>query len=150
MGTSFDELIRDLRKFEGRKEVTKQLRAEIRKPIPSVRAAIKRRALATLPKSGGLNVWVSRTKVTAKVLLTGRAAGVRLKGGRNSSGNRSDVRRIDAGKVRAPSWGRRGRDAWHSQQVPSGFFTEPATEVDQWRKACEKAVDKAVEVIRRG
>lgn len=149
MGT-LDALIRDIRKFEGRKEVVKQLRKEIRQPLPSVRKAIKRRALDSLPRRGGLNVWVSQTKVTAVIKLAGRAAGVRLKGGRNSTGGRSDMRRLDKGRVRAPSWGHRTAASWHSQNVTPGFFTEPAAEVDQWRAACLKALDNALEVIRRG
>lgn len=149
MGT-LDDLIRDLRKFEGRREVTSQLRKEIRRPIPSVRAAVKRRALDVLPRGGGLNVWVSRTKVTAKIRLAGRAAGVQLKGSRKSAKDKSDLRRLDAGKVRHPSWGRRGGDQWHSQAVTPGFFTKPSAEVDQWRAAVERALDNAVEVIRRG
>lgn len=149
MGT-LAELARDLRKFEGKKELTKQLRAEFRKPVPEVRKSIKARALSTLPKRGGLNVWVSKVRVTAQIKMSGRSAGVRLKGGRNSSGGRTDVRAIDRGRVRAPSWGRRGRGAWHTQQVKPGFFTEPAAEAKPWRDACLKAIDNALEVIRRG
>lgn len=149
MGT-LDDLIRDLRKFEGRKEVMQQLRKEIRQPIPSVRAAVKRRALDTLPRGGGLNVWASKTKVTAQIKLAGRSAGVRLKGSRKSTKDKSDLRRLDAGKVRHPSWGRRGADQWHTQSVPDGFFTKPSSEVDQWREACVRAVDNAAGVIRRG
>lgn len=147
---SFDDLIRDVRQFDRRKEVLQQLRKEIRKPIPSVRKLIKTRALTTLPKSGGLNVWVSQTKITAKISFSGRAAGVRLKGGRNSSGGRSDMRRINAGKIRHPSWGRRGVGQWHNQTVAAGFFTKPVTETTEWRDACDRALDEALEVIRRG
>ena len=150
MSESLDRLISDLRKFEGRKEVVKALRKEIRKPVPAVRKAIKIRARTTLPRRGGLGVWVSNTRITAKIKLSGRAAGVQLRGGRNSQQKRSDIRRIDKGRVRAPSWGRRGKADWHSQQVTAGFFTEPATEVDQWRGACLKAVDDAIATIGRG
>ncbi|MBQ1042365.1 hypothetical protein KBX03_07585 [Micromonospora sp. C72] len=148
---SLDDLIRDLKSFEDRKVLTKELRKEIRKPVPEVRKMIRRRALVIMPQSGGLNVYVSQTKVTAQVKLSGRSAGVRLRGGRNNStGKRSDILRIDQGKVRAPSWGRRGRNAWHTQTVPAGFFTGPAGEVDTWRQAVLDAVDSALEVIRRG
>lgn len=147
---SIDDLVRDLRRFDGRREVTRALRRRIREPIPSVRAAIKRRALDVLPRRGGLAVWVSRTKVTAKLTLSGRAAGVRLKGGRNSKGGRTDTRSIDKGLVRAPSWGRRSEAAWHSQRVPGGFFTGPTVEGDQWRRSVVDAVDDALVVIRRG
>jgi hypothetical protein len=147
---SLDDLIRDLRKFEGRKEVVKQLRKEIRKPVPAVRRVIKRRARTTLPKSGRLNKWAASTRITVKIKLAGRAAGVQLKGGRNSTGGRSDIKRLDKGRLRHPSWGRRGRGQWHTQDVMPGFFTSPATEIDQWRDAALKAVDEALEVIRRG
>lgn len=147
---SIDDLVRDLRRFDGRREVTRALRRRIREPIPTVRSAIKRRALDVLPGRNGLAAWVARTKVTAKITLSGRAAGVRLKGGRNSKGGRTDTRSIDKGTVRAPSWGRRADADWHSQRVPAGFFSEPAAEVDQWRRSVLDAVDDALVVIRRG
>ncbi|MGK5737276.1 hypothetical protein [Micromonospora sp. URMC 103] len=147
---SIDDLVRDLRRFEQRKEVTRALRKRIREPVPGVRKAIRRRALDTLPKGGGLNVWASKTRVSAKVSLAGRGAGVKLRGTRKSGKGKADLRRLDAGKVRHPSWGRRGPGQWHVQQVEPGFFTKPAVEVDQWRDACLKAVDEALEVIRRG
>jgi hypothetical protein len=150
MAGSLDQLVRDLRGFEGRREVTKALRARIRKPVPQIRRAIKARALDTLPRRGGLNAWVASTRVTTVIRLAGRAAGVRLKGGRNSSKTRSDIRATDRGRVRAPSWGRRGAGAWHNQTVTPGFFTEPAADVDAWRTECVAAVDEALEVVRRG
>lgn len=147
---SLDALIRDLRKFEDRKEVVKQLRKEIREPVPLVRKAIRGRALATLPHRGGLNAWVAKVRINVAIKLSGRSAGVRIRGGRNSTGGRTDTKAIDRGRVRAPSWGHRGRKAWHTVVVASGFFTKPATETDDWRNACVRAVDKALDVIRRG
>lgn len=149
MGT-LDALIRDLRKFEGRKEVVKQLRKEIRKPIPAVRKAIKRAALDTLPHRGGLGVWVSKTKITAAIKLSGRSAGVKLKAGRNSAGGRSDMKAINRGRVRAPSWGRRTRASWHTQTVPAGYFTDTAADASEWRAAAVSAVDNALQTIARG
>lgn len=149
--SSLDSLIRDLRTFVDRKEVVKQLRTEIRKPVPEVRKLIKARALATLPRGGGLNVWVSKTRITVQIKLSGRAAGVRLKGGRNSKGGgRTDTRAIDSGRVRAPSWGHRGKGAWHNQSVESGFFTKPTVATGPWRDSCVRAADKALDTIRRG
>jgi hypothetical protein len=147
---SLDQLVRDIRGFEGRREVLKALRARIRKPVPEIRKAIKARALDTLPGRGGLNVWVAAIRIGTTIKLSGRAAGVRLRGGRNSTGGRSDVKRIDRGRVRAPSWGRRTRGSWHTQTVPAGFFTKPAADVGPWRAECVAAVDEALEVIRRG
>ena len=147
---SIDDLVRDLRRFEGRREVTKALRKRIREPLPGVRKAIRRRALESLPKGGGLNVWAAKTRVSAKVSTSARGAGVKLKGSRKSTKGKADLRRMDAGRVRHPSWGRRRPGDWHTQRVEPGYFTKPAAEVDQWRDACLKAVDEALEVIRRG
>lgn len=145
-----DDLVRDLRRFDRRKAVTKALREKIRQPVPEVRRSIKARALATLPRRGGLNVWVSRTRVSAVIKLAGRSAGVTLKGSRKSLNDKSDLRRLDRGMVRAPSWGRRGSGDWHTQRVTPGFFTEPSTQTQAWRDACVAAVDEALEEIARG
>lgn len=150
MAGSIDDLVRDLRKFDNRREVVKALRKRIREPLPGVRRAIKARALATLPSRGGLNRWVARTRVAATVRLAGRSAGVKLKGSRKSTKGKADLNRLDAGVVRHPSWGRRGPGNWHTQAVTPGYFTKPATEVDQWRDACVEAVEDAVQTIARG
>ena len=145
MSDSLTRLVADLRGFEGRKLVLKELRQEIRKPVPAVRRAIRARARATLPASGGLADWVARSSITVQVRVTSRSAGVRLKGGRNSRGGRSDIRAIDRGRLRAHSWFSR---RWHQQQVTPGFFTGPAGEAKQWRDAALVAVDRALRTIR--
>lgn len=150
---SLDELIRDLRHFDRRREVTNHLARELRKPVPDVRKAIRQRAIDILPRRGGFGVWVSKLSITAQVKLQGRNAGVRLKGKRKGYPDdepKVDLRRLDQGMARHPSWGRRAKSDWHLQRVTPGFFTGPASEVDQWRDAAIKAIDNAVEVIRRG
>lgn len=147
MANSLDDLIRDLRKYEDRKVVVRELRQAIRKPVPVVRRRIKRVALDTLPHRGGLGLWVSKTRITAVIKLAGRSAGVSLKGGRNSTGARSDIKRIDKGRVRAPSWGRRAQGSWHTQEVAEGFFTKTAAEASEWRQAAVDAVNAANKTI---
>jgi hypothetical protein len=147
---SFDDLIRDIRGFDKRREIVKALGKAIRKPVPAVRRAIKARALETLPHRGGLGAWVAASRVTTQVKLAGRTAAIRLTGGRNSRGGRSDIKAIDAGHVRAPSWGKRTDASWHTQTVAPGFFTKPASEAGQWVRAADAAVDQALEQIRRG
>ncbi|MCT2277991.1 hypothetical protein M3G91_10175 [Micromonospora chalcea] len=150
---SLDDLIRDLRRFEARKEVTNALARKAREPVPAIRKAVRKRAVEWLPASGGFGKWVSRLSVTARVKLQGRAAGVRLVGRRRGYPDKQpkvDLRRIDQGRAAAPSWGRRGDGDWHFQSVKPGFFTEPAAGADEWRKAVVDAVDEALEVIRRG
>lgn len=150
---SLEKLIRDLRTFDRRREVTNQLAREVRKPVPEIRKKIRARALATLPASGGFGEWVSKLSVTASVKLQGRAAGVRLKGRRKGFPDRNpkvDLRAIDRGRTRHPSWGRRAEADWHVQRVSAGFFTLPGKDRRRWRKAILAAVDQARAVIRRG
>lgn len=147
---SIEALVRDLRGFSGRGEVVKALRKRIREPVPAVRRSIKREAVAILPRSGGLGKWVASTRITAQIRITSRTARVTLKGGRNSKRGRSDIRAIDRGRVRAPSWGHRGPRAWHAESVASGFFTRPAAEAHEWRAAIDAAAEAALETIRRG
>jgi hypothetical protein len=151
VAVSIQEFARELRGFQDRKVVLKALRVAVRKPFPAVRAKIKARALATLPEGGGLNAWVAAIKITLGVKVTSaRSAGVVVKGGRNSTGARSDLRAIDRGRVRAPSWGRRGQGAWHTVLVEPGFFTTPVVEATEWHAEIDRAVDDAVQTIRRG
>lgn len=144
------KVIRDLKTVQQRRIVTKHLRTEFRKPVPLVRAAIRLRALTTLPAGGGLNKWVAKTRISAQVQVTRDTVTVYLRGTRKSLKGRSDLRRLDRGKVRHPSWGRRGKGQWHTQTVAAGYFTGPAAEIDLWRDACVRAANDAFDVIRKG
>lgn len=150
MATSFDELVRELRAFRERREIINATARGIRAATKPARKAIKRAAKETLPKRGGLNLWVSKISVLAQVRLSGRRAGVKLKGGRNSLGGRSDIAAIDRGRVRAPSWGHRTRASWHTVSVTPGFFTKTAAELPDWREDVDREVDKSLETLRRG
>lgn len=140
-------LVASLHAYSRGDAMLKELRAELRQPVPAVRRRIKGVALDTLPAGGGLNAWVAATKITASVTLTGRRVVVRLRGGRRSSGAQSDIRAIDRGRVRAPSWGRRARGDWHSQTVTPGFFTKTAAEAPEWGPAIDRAATKALDGI---
>jgi hypothetical protein len=153
VATSFDELVRELRTFRERREITNATVRGIRAATKPARQAIKRAAKETLPKHGGrngLNLWVSKISVLAQVRLSGRKAGVKLKGGRDSLGGRSDIAAVDRGRVRAPSWGHRTRASWHTVSVTPGFFTKTAAELPDWREDVDHEVDKALETLRRG
>lgn len=140
-------LVASLRAFERNSTLIKEVRAELRQPVPIVRERIKAVAVATLPETGGLGDWVAGTRITAQVTLKGRDAGVRMRGGRNSKGSRSDIRAIDRGRVRHPSWGRRGRGEWHTQDVVPGFFTDTAAQAPEWDAAIERGVARALKAI---
>lgn len=151
MATDIEAFVRELRAFDDRRAVMKALRADIRKPFPDLRRAIKARALDTLPGGGGLNAWAASTRITLSTRAASRSVTVTLKGGRNSSGGRSDIRALDRGRVRHPSWGRRGRGQWHTQTVAAGFITKPVTEsAAVWHDVSVAAVDKAFDQLRNG
>lgn len=150
MATSVEQLILELRSFDGRREIVKAMGKAVRAGAPKVRAKIKAVALATLPSGGGLNIWVARISITIRVKLSGRSAGIFLRGGRNSVGGRSDINAIDRGRVRAPSWGHRSAAAWHTVTVTPGFFTKTAAEASEWHSEVDQAVDAALEQLRRG
>jgi hypothetical protein len=140
----------ELKAFDGRREVVKALRRAIREPVPAIRAAVSASALSTLPRRGGLGAWVAASKLSASVKVTGRIVGLLIKGGRSkSTGGRADVRAIDRGRVRHPSWGRRWEGQWHTQLVRPGYFTDAAAEsADVVERTTTDAVDRAFDQIR--
>lgn len=139
----------ELKAFDDRRAVLKAMRQGLRKPVPAIRQAIKDRALSTMPKRGGLNAWVASIRITSPVKVNSRQVSLKLKGGRNSKGGRSDISAIDRGRVRAPSWGRKGAGAWHTQTVPTGFFREPAADAaGDVLTAIDGAVDTALDTLR--
>lgn len=150
MATSFDQLVKELKAFDGRREITKACSKGIRKAVKPAGKAIKKAAEETLPKGGGLNIWVSKIRITAQFRYAGRKAGVKIKGGRKSLHDRSDIKAIDKGRVRAPSWGHRTRASWHTVTVQPGFFTQTAAALPDWRNGVDAEVDQALEQIRRG
>lgn len=150
MANDFSKLARDLRGFNANAEVAKALRKELAKPVPAAKENIRKNAIAILPKAGGLGDWVAATKITHTVRLAGHTVSIKLIGGRSSAtGKKSDVRSIDEGSTRHPSWGRRGRGQWHAQAVTAGFFTDPVRDDVAWLAAAERAVDLALEKLRR-
>lgn len=149
--TDWKVVAAQIKAFDGRREVVKAIRKTIREPVPMIRKDIKARALATMPRSGGLAAWVATSKVSASIKVQSRRVGLLLKGGRNSAGGRSDIRAIDRGRVRAPSWGRTGPGDWHNQTVTDGFFTLPAAyRGPEVERVTTIAVDRAFDTIRRG
>lgn len=150
MATSIDELVRELATFRNRREVLAAMRKGIRAGVPAVRKKIRAVAVDTLPSSGGLGRWVAAIRINLKVKASSRSASVTLIGGRNAQGGRSDMQRIDAGRVRAPSWGHKTKAAWHTQTVEPGFFTGTAAEATEWHEQTDAAVDQALDTIRRG
>lgn len=149
MAESIEHYARTVEQIITEQRVLKFLKTEVpKRAVPLFRKAVKERALDTLPKRGGLNEWVAASTVKAKTTVTGERINIHLTGGRNSQGGESDLKRIDAGRARHPTWGRRTRGSWFVTTVQSGFFTEPAADPTPWTEAADAALDQALEVIR--
>jgi hypothetical protein len=132
-----------------RRVVVAALRAELRRPLPAVRRAVRATALRQLPHRGGLGAWVAAARIGATVRATARTVTARIHTDRASLRGRSDLAAIDRGRVRAPAWG--NRTAWHTQRVAPGYFTRTVT-VDaqrQWLDAARDAARIAAREISR-
>lgn len=148
MAESIEHYARTVEQILTEQRVLKQLKKDMRGPVPEVTRAIKEHALASLPKRGRLNVWVAASKVKATVTEAGQSINVHLEASRNSKGGESDLKRIDAGRVRHPAWGRRTKGSWSVTTVEPGFFTKPASDPRPWLEAADASLDVALEEIR--
>lgn len=120
--TGADKLIslgRQLR-AAGDKELKKELRTALRDATKPMKAAIKQNALDNMPHRGGLNEYLARSRITTQVRQSGRYPGIRI------SNKQHDTRLDTQGRLRHPTFGRRGRDDWQEQHVAPGWFTKPA------------------------
>lgn len=149
MAVSAEQFAAELRAFDGRRQIVKALRRALTRSARPAIKDVRAHAVAILPSSGGLGAWVASARIGVRVGYSGRSAGVRLRGGRKSLKDRSDLYRIDAGQVRAPTFGRRARGAWHTQQVTAGWWSDPL-EASDWRAAADAEVDATLEQLRRG
>jgi hypothetical protein len=150
VSVSFAQLIVELRTFDQRREIVKALNKGLRAAALPVRKEIRQVAVDTLPSGGGLNLWVAKIRINLRSRTSGRRAGIKLVGSRKSTNDRSDVAAIDRGRVRHPSWGRRGNGQWHTTLVEPGFFTQTAADSRQWQDEAETAIDRALDQLRRG
>lgn len=150
MAVSAEQLAAELRAFDGRRALVQAARRGITRALPAVRRAVKASAMETLPAGGGLNAWVAAARLAVKISYASRSAGIRLRGSRKSTADKSDLTGIDAGKVRAPSWGRRSSAAWHTVTVTPGWFTRPVSDDTGFRDHVDAVVDQTLEAIRRG
>lgn len=137
---------KEARKIGDGKTIIKEMRSEIRSAVPPFRVAVRRNALTTLPSSGGLNVWTSKTRIRAAIKTGFRTASIKLVGAKSSRGKKHDIRSLDRGRLRAPLFG--NRRFWHQQAVRPGFFSDASSEaVEAFRDATIKAIDKAVSKV---
>lgn len=96
-----------------RKETLTSLKATT-EPLGS---AVKAEA-STLPGRGGLAAKVAATRVSTKVRMSGRQAGVRIVGL-----GRLNIDRLDRGSLRHPLFG--NKQHWFGQSVRPGWWSRP-------------------------
>lgn len=130
--------------------VPRAVRREIDEPLPLIRARVRASALSKLPHRGGLAAWGAAARVQSHITMAGDTVTATLTVSRNSLRGPSDLRALDRGRVRHPSWGRRRHSDWHIQMVPPKVYSEPIAESPEWRRAVVRAADRAADVIRHG
>jgi hypothetical protein len=96
----------------------------IREGADPLRQAATAAALDKLPKTGGLNEYVARQRITISVRTGARTAGVRL------FTRDPATRQTDRGWVRHPRFGHRGPGDWYSEAIPqaAGWWTDTMRE----------------------
>ncbi len=110
-----------VRKLGTDRTVLKHLNRRIRTGFKDTRKELKTSARDTLPRRGGLGKWVASASVRVSIRRAANTAGVQVVMGRNSAGKRTDMRAIERGKVRHPTWGHK---PWTPQRVPEGFASK--------------------------
>ena len=149
MSITLGTLVRRLVRFNAG-AVTREVRREIDKPLPIIRARVKASALSKLPRSGGLAAWGAAAHLTAQVQVSGETVTAHLKVHRTSLYKASDLRALDRGRVRHPAWGRRSPGSWSIQMVTPKVYSDPIMRSREWRQAVERACESAADVIRHG
>jgi hypothetical protein len=119
-GASFRRAALELR--EADRTMYLVVRKEIRETAEPAVEAVRKSALATLPKGGRpvpLNQWVADATIKTSILTGPRSAGVVIRARKTGH----DLPKINAGVARHPVHG--NRKAWSNTYVTPGFFTKP-------------------------
>lgn len=134
-----------VRKLGSDRTIVNNLSKRVRRLVGPVKRELKASAMATLPRHGGLNLWVAKAAVRVAVRRGEDTAGVDITAGRNSrTGRRSDLRRIDQGRLRHQTYGHR---PWSTQSVQPGYFSTPLVDgpiVEEFQSEVIAAIDDAI------
>lgn len=139
----FQKVARELKKA-GDKGLSKELYSAINRATKPLRAEAKKSAAQKLPKAGGLNKRVSRTRMSTR-RRGGKNPGVRI-----VATGMEQLAMMDKGHVRHPVWGNRGR--WVNQPIPDaeGWFTQPMEEgAPIVRREIVDAIDKVAKQLAK-
>lgn len=100
------------------KELRREFYKGINRATKPMRQEAKDNAARVLPKRGGLNQFVAKSRLSART-RGGKNPGVRIVASKGSS----DIAAIDRGRLRHPVFG--NRKVWVTQRVTPGWFTDP-------------------------
>ncbi|GAA4358405.1 hypothetical protein [Angustibacter luteus] len=121
-------------KAVGDGELRKRVTRGIREATQPMKDAVKASALAELPHRGGLNQLVARSRISNSVRTSSRSAGVQLK-----ATNDHDIKAMDRGRLRHPTFGRTG---WVTQKIGPGWWSRPLEKTaPQVRDGIQKALN---------
>lgn len=134
-------LAKELKRI-GDNDLRKEMLRGIRTATKPMVAAAKESAHDELPKAGGLNEIVARSKFSTRTRTAGRSPGVRV-----VAASGINVGSIDRGRLRHPVFG--NREAWVTQQVKPGWFTDAMNaHADEVRRELMAALERVARQVR--
>lgn len=126
----------------GNKDIRKEMYRGLRRAAKPLAADARENARRTLPKAGGLNERVARSKFRVSVRAAGRNPGVRI----TAAG--LDARLDTQGRTRHPLFG--NREWWYEQKVKPHWFEIPMRAgAPKVRRELEQVVDEIAKKLSR-
>jgi hypothetical protein len=112
---------------------------------------IRESAEAELPSGGGLAAEVAASKISTRTRISGRGAGVTIRG---TGKNVRNLRGLNEGKLRHPVFARAGNRkhwTWVTQRVSPGWFDRPVTQdLPHIRSCIEDVMRDVARKIEKG
>lgn len=134
------------------KQADKPLQREVRKAVNKAAKPAQKAIKAGIPRympSGYAPVLTKSLRLRTQQ----QAMGVRIVAAATGKSRPREIRRMEQGVLRAPSWprGRRANWQWHNQAIPPGFFTKPIRDLeDELRTEVGRAVREVLERVAAG
>jgi hypothetical protein len=129
-----------------------QLRADLKKGTRKVGAPMAQAIREDIPlymPSGYAPILAAALKVRVSSI----PFGIRLTGKARGRGRPREIRTMNAGRLRAPSWphGPRRTWSWHTQAIRPGWFTKPPlSKVGKWKADLEQVLEDVARRIANG
>ncbi len=123
------------------KALRKEIQTALKATVAPLADAVKAEGGSTLPSRGGLAAKVEATRITTKIRMTGRQAGVRIVGK-----GKLEIEPLDVGVLRHPLFG--NEKFWFQQSVRPGWWSRPIEErADTIRADLAQAIGDALKRV---